>query len=84
MLILAVVIISFALKFTCTGKISYGDLGVVNKAFGGNLSDEILQEWITRTDIDGDGEIDFGEFLKGRLNQAKKLENGLNDLFGGL
>ena len=78
------VFISLAWKFTCTGKISYGDLGFVNKAFGGKISDEVLQEWITKTDTDGDGEIDFGEFLKARLNQAKKLENGLNDLFEGV
>ena len=60
------------------------DLGIVNKAFGGNTSDEVLQEWITDCDCDGDDKIDFGEFVECRLKHAKKEKHGLHDLFEGV
>ena len=60
------------------------DLGIVNKAFGGNTSDEVLQEWITDCDCDGDDKIDFGEFVGCRLKHAKKEKHGLHDLFEGV
>ena len=59
-------------------------MGEINKAFGGNIPDGALQEWIATCDNDGDNEIDFGEFVRFRLDNEKKLKNGLNDFFKGL
>jgi len=41
------------------GTICTEDLGVVNKAFGGNANEDVLREWIKKSDASGDGKVDF-------------------------
>ena len=52
------------------GTITTKELGTVMKSLGQNPTDEELQEMVNEVDVDGNGEIDFGEFL---LMMAKKM-----------
>jgi hypothetical protein len=45
------------------GTISTSELGTVMKTLGQEMSEEELRQTIARTDVDGDGEVDFNEFL---------------------
>ena len=45
------------------GKISHKEIGTIIEKLGQSLSDEDLKEMIKEVDIDGDGCIDFEEFL---------------------
>ena len=56
------------------GTISVNDLVVLNKAFGGNESEEVLREWIKKSDVDGDDQVTFHEFLKIKSNEKGMLE----------
>jgi len=51
------------------GHISTGDLGTIMKNLGVELTDEELQEMIQSIDQDGNGEIDFEEFLELMVNK---------------
>ena len=37
------------------------------KAFGGNISDEGIQEWIKEGDSDGNEKVNFKEFLRCKI-----------------
>jgi len=57
------------------GTICTEDLGVVNKAFGGNADENVLGEWIKESDTSGDGKVDFHEFLKFNAMSLKKKKD---------
>ena len=57
------------------GTITAKDLGMVNKAFGGNTTDDVLQEWIKKSDFDGDEKVNFYEFLKFNAMSLKKQKD---------
>ena len=61
------------------GLITIKDLGEVNKAFGGNIKEIILQEWIKKRDLDKDETVNFYEFLKfnAMLSKQKQGYEGL-------
>jgi len=46
------------------GKISKEELKLVMKNLGENLTDEEINEMIREADDDGDGHVDFDEFVK--------------------
>ena len=46
------------------GTITVTDLGVLNKAFGGNIAEDVFQDWVKKSDVDGDDQITFPEFLR--------------------
>ena len=56
-----------------SGTISTKELGTVMKSLGQNPTEAELQEMINEIDIDGNGEIDFDEFL---LLMVKKINEG--------
>jgi len=47
-----------------TGKISFRNLKRVARELGENMTDEELQEMITKADLDGDGEVNEEEFMR--------------------
>jgi calmodulin len=47
-----------------SGRLSTKELKDVMKSFGGKLSDEQLEEMFKNADADGDGQVDYQEFLK--------------------
>jgi calmodulin len=47
-----------------SGRLSRKELKDVMKSFGGKLSDEELEEMFKTADADGDGQVDYQEFLK--------------------
>jgi len=51
------------------GHISTGDLGSIMKSLGQELPEDELQEMIRSIDTDGNGEIDFDEFLELMANK---------------
>mmetsp|Transcript_44859 Transcript_44859/g.71619 ORF Transcript_44859/g.71619 Transcript_44859/m.71619 type:complete len:205 (+) Transcript_44859:71-685(+) len=53
-----------------SGTISNDELGTVMRSLGQNPSDQELTDLVEEVDIDGNGEIDFQEFL---LMMAKKM-----------
>ena len=55
------------------GTISVAELGTVLRALGQNPSDKELQEMISEVDEDGNGSIDFPEFLS---LMSKKIQDG--------
>ena len=65
------------------GEISEKELITVLRALGNNPSEEELETMIREVDEDGNGTIDFGEFLEmmaRKLNQID-IENELADAF---
>ena len=60
-----------AYDLTSDGKISANDLAGINKAFGENVSEEVLQEWIKMTDVRGDNQVSLHEFLQLKSNEAQ-------------
>jgi len=59
------------LDYDGSGKISKEE---IKKAINGDISDEALNKLIKDFDLDGDGEIDYKEFLIGMSNINKKEE----------
>ena len=51
------------------GKITTTELGVLNKAFGGNISADAIQDWVKKSDVDGDDQVTFPEFLRLRSTE---------------
>ena len=47
-----------------SGKISQEELKLVMQNLGEKLTDEEITEMIREADEDGDGEVDFDEFVK--------------------
>ena len=58
------------------GKITTTDLGVLNKAFGGNVSEDVFQDWVKKSDVDGDNQVTFPEFL--RLKSTEEDEGKMD------
>ncbi|CAL8090073.1 unnamed protein product [Calicophoron daubneyi] len=46
-----------------TGKINGDELMNMFKEMGGSANEEQLKDWIMANDVDGDGTVDFQEFL---------------------
>ncbi|KAL7308702.1 hypothetical protein PS15m_011872 [Mucor circinelloides] len=57
------------------GSVSATELGVVLRSFGMNPTDAELQDMVSDVDADGNGNIDFEEFL----NLVKDLKSGGKD-----
>ncbi|EPB84209.1 calmodulin [Mucor circinelloides 1006PhL] len=57
------------------GSVSATELGVVLRSFGMNPTDAELQDMVSDVDADGNGHIDFEEFL----NLVKDLKSGGKD-----
>uniref|UniRef100_A0A7S1EQ50 EF-hand domain-containing protein n=1 Tax=Timspurckia oligopyrenoides TaxID=708627 RepID=A0A7S1EQ50_9RHOD len=47
-----------------SGKISASELKQVMNSLGENLSDEEIEQMLKEADVNGDGEIDYDEFVK--------------------
>ena len=60
-----------AYDLTRDGKISANDLAGINKAFGENVSEDALQEWIKKADVGGDDQVSLNEFLQLKSNEAQ-------------
>ena len=54
-----------------TGCITLEELGTVIKSLGQDPSEEELQEMIREVDSDGNGTIEFGEFLNLMARKVK-------------
>ncbi|XP_076442019.1 calmodulin-alpha-like [Babylonia areolata] len=61
------------------GTITTKELGTVMKSLGQNPTDTELQDMINEVDVDGNGQIDFGEFLTMMVRHAAKVEGGDDD-----
>ncbi|CEP11988.1 hypothetical protein [Parasitella parasitica] len=61
------------------GSISAPELGVVLRTFGMNPSEAELQDMVDDVDADGNGNIDFDEFLS-LVKSFKQEEGDTNDL----
>ena len=44
---------------------------LLSRAFGSNVTEDILDEWIKESDINKDGKIDYSDFLQ-KIKQQKK------------
>jgi len=59
------------LDFDGSGKISKSE---IKRALNGDIDNETLDKIIKEFDLDGDGEIDYREFVEGMKNSYKKEE----------
>merc|ERR1711893_145843 len=57
------------------GTITTKELGTVMRSLGQNPSDEELQDMINEVDVDGNGEIDFEEFLQMMAKKMKETDS---------
>ncbi|KAG6525769.1 hypothetical protein ZIOFF_015739 [Zingiber officinale] len=57
------------------GRITLEELGAVIKSLGQSPSEEELREMIQEIDADGNGTIEFGEFLNLMAKKAKETTN---------
>ena len=67
----------------CSGTISIDELEVVMNSLGQRPTDEELKKMIAEADADGNGEVDFEEFLTLMKKQIKNMdpEDELRELF---
>jgi len=63
------------------GTISRQELGAVLRAFDKNFSDDQLKKIVSKFDVDGDGQIDFAEFLAMMTKQERKDVDELREAF---
>ena len=52
-----------------SGSISKDELRVIMENLGANLSEDEITQMIEEADLDGDGEIDYNEFLHMMLSK---------------
>jgi len=55
-----------------SGSVSAEELGAVMKALGHTPSEQELKDMINEVDLDGNGEIDFNEFLEMMMRKRKE------------
>ncbi|XP_063711167.1 neo-calmodulin-like [Symsagittifera roscoffensis] len=60
------------------GTITAKELGTIMRSLGQNPSQEELRKLVEETDVDGNGEIDFDEFLAMMAKQLKGHSGGEN------
>jgi calmodulin len=58
-----------------TGTISTKELGIVMRSLGQNPTDSELQDMVNEVDADGNGTIDFPEFLTMMARKLKGVES---------
>ena len=46
---------------------------LVVKAFGENLTEDVLEKWIKESDVSNDGKVNYHDFLR-KLSQSKKKQ----------
>ena len=46
---------------------------LVVKAFGENLTEDVLEKWIKESDISNDGKVNYHDFLR-KMSQNKKKQ----------
>ncbi|GAV04400.1 hypothetical protein RvY_14684-2 [Ramazzottius varieornatus] len=56
----------------CTGYITSSDLRAVLQCMGESLTEEEIDDMISEVDLDGDGRIDFGEFVAAMCESKPK------------
>ena len=54
------------------GTLTKRELRIVLKNFGANLPQSEINEWIERADTNGDGVIDFDEFVAAYIQREDK------------
>ena len=64
------------LDYDGSGKISKAE---IKKVLNGEIDNESLEKLIQEFDLDGDGEIDYKEFMKGMANINEKEEEAKGD-----
>ena len=74
-------IIEFVAEFKAydkdgNGIITVSDLRELNKSFGGNLSEDVFQDWVKNSDVDRDDQVTLHDFLK---LKSKEDEEGMLD-----
>merc|ERR1711893_267755 len=57
------------------GTITTKELGTVMRSLGQNPSEDELQDMVNEVDIDGNGEIDFEEFLQMMAKKMKETDS---------
>merc|ERR1711976_86789 len=60
------------------GTITTKELGTVMRSLGQNPSEDELQDMVNEVDIDGNGEIDFEEFLQMMAKKMKETDSEEN------
>ena len=75
-------IIEFVAEFKAydkdgNGIITVSDLRELNKSFGGNLSEDVFQDWVKNSDVDRDDQVTLHDFLK--LKSKEEDEDGILD-----
>jgi Ca2+-binding EF-hand superfamily protein len=65
----------FFFGLSCTGCITTKELGTVMRSLGQNPTEAELQDMINEVDVDGNGTIDFPEFLNLRARKMKDTDS---------
>ena len=60
------------------GKVSSDELGPLMRSLGANPKDDHLQELINEVDYDGDGVLNFTEFIDLMVNDRPEIEDDLD------
>jgi len=64
-----------------SGKITAKELGVVLKSMNQNFTDDQLKKIVKKFDKDGDGQIDFNEFMDMMTKHERKEVDELKEAF---